>query len=122
MICPNCYKKMKQKTKERFIPDFSGTADDDLFEEYHIYKCSECKIKYNDYTEIWNIPKILLPTDKQKNTILFINNKLNLQLPVLTKEQCKKDINKYFNIAKMEYDNDFENDMSDMYERTEEYY
>ena len=48
MKCPNCKKEMKIKRETGFIPDFSGTADYDLYYDYNIYRCPDCKIKYNE--------------------------------------------------------------------------
>ena len=50
--------------------------------------------------DTWNIPNKLLPTEKQKKTILFINNHLRMDLEALTKHQCWLDIGKYFDEAK----------------------
>lgn len=128
MICPNCDRKMKVKRETGFILDLSGTADYDLYYDYNIYRCPDCKIKYNEdrRNDKWEIPKKLLPTKKQKNTILFINNKLGKNFESLTKRQCWKIINENFDKAKntpkpsnYEYDYD---DIDELYGISEEFY
>ena len=54
MKCPNCKKEMKIKRETGFIPDFSGTADYDLYYDYNIYRCPNCKIKYNEDRKMTN--------------------------------------------------------------------
>lgn len=129
MICPNCDRKMKVKRETGFILDLSGTADYDLYYDYNIYRCPDCKIKYNEdrRNDKWEIPKKLLPTKKQKNTILFINNRLHENFESLTKRQCWKIINKYFDKAKRvslnhSYDNYDYCDIDDIYGISEEFY
>lgn len=99
MKCQNCGKKMKHKKGIGHAIDFSGTAEDwELEYFWETYKCKACKIKYDGRN--WKIPDALLPTEKQKNTISFINNHLDMDLSALTKKQCWSDINKYFEKAK----------------------
>lgn len=129
MICPNCKKEMKIKRETGFILDLSGTADeDDLYYEYNLYRCPDCKIKYDESrrNDKWDIPEKLLPTEKQKNTILFINNRLHEDFESLTKRQCWEIINQNFDKAKntpkpsnYEYDYD---DIDELYGISEEFY
>ena len=129
MICPNCDRKMKVKRETGFILDLSGTADYDLYYDYNIYRCPDCKIQYNEdrKNDKWEIPKKLLPTEKQKNTILFINNRLHKNFESLTKRQCWKIINENFDKAKRgplshSYDNYEYCDIDDIYGISEEFY
>ena len=129
MICPNCDRKMKVKRETGFILDLSGTADYDLYYDYNIYRCPDCKIKYNEdrRNDKWEIPKKLLPTEKQKNTILFINNRLHKNFESLTKKQCWKIINENFDKAKKVssshiYDDCDYDDIDDIYGISEEFY
>lgn len=99
MNCPECEKTMKCKHGTGLHIDFSGTAEEDELTFYWIkYTCKTCHISYNGTD--WTIPDDKQPTDKQKNTILFINNRLHTDLEALTKRQCWRDINRYFNKAK----------------------
>lgn len=99
MNCPNCGREMKYKQGTGECIDFSGTAEDwELEYSWEEYSCRVCKISYDG--NHWIIPKNKLPTEKQKNTILFINNRLNMNLEALTKHQCWLDIGKYFDRAK----------------------
>lgn len=103
MKCPNCEKEMIRNKKTILIPDFGGTADEALYEHYLVYTCKECHIKYTNYIngkDKWEIPFQIKPTEKQINTIFFINNHLDLSLKTLTKKQCWKDINTFFDTAK----------------------
>lgn len=102
MKCPYCNKEMKNKSQyETFrIIDFSGTCEDD-YETKLVpkYECKDCNIKLNDNE--WKIPKKYeRPTQKQINTIRFINNTLDLDIEPLLKIQCQREISKYFNEAK----------------------
>ena len=128
MKCPNCKKEMKIKRETGFIPDFSGTADYDLYYDYNIYRCPDCKIKYNEdrKNDKWEIPKKLLPTEKQKNPILFINNRLGEDFESLTKRQCWEIINQNFDKAKntpkpSNYGYDYD-DIDEVYGISEEFY
>lgn len=102
MRCPCCNREMKNKSKYETsrIIDFSGTCDED-YETRLVkkYKCEDCNIKWKD--DEWKIPKKYeRPTQKQINTIRFINNTLNLDIEPLLKIQCQREISKYFNEAK----------------------
>lgn len=99
MKCPNCGKEMKYKHGTGYHLDFSGTAENwELKYYWQEYSCKLCKITYDGSN--WTIPNDKLPTEKQKKTILFINNHLNMGLEALTKHQCWLDISKYFEEAK----------------------
>lgn len=99
MNCPNCGKEMKHRQITGYEPDFGGTADEDeLKVTWDKYTCKDCKISY-DGTE-WKIPKALRPTEKQVKTLLFINNRLHLNLEPITRQQCWRDTNKYFKTAR----------------------
>jgi len=100
MKCPNCGKEMIDKSyskRERFY----HWEDEEFYYRDNYYEkfvCNDCKISFENDT--WNIPNKLLPTEKQKKTILFINNHLSMDLKALTKHQCWLDIGKYFDKAK----------------------
>ena len=99
MKCPNCDKKMKHSFKEWEvwgIAHWDCDYGDYCYEDK--YFCSPCKIK--NINGKWIIPNKFLPTEKQKKTILFINNHLGMDLEALTKHQCWLDIGKYFHEAK----------------------
>lgn len=99
MKCPNCDNQMKHKIETRQILDLSGTADyDECHYDVDIYKCQTCKIINDDGT--WEIPQKLQPTQKQVNTLSFINNKLGTDEKPLTKHQCWSFINENFEKAK----------------------
>lgn len=62
---------------------------------YHS-KCTACNITYNHLFAYsndfkWDIPKELKPTEKQINTIRFINNRVNkpFAIPLTKREACK---------------------------------
>lgn len=70
--------------------------------------------------------KKLLPTEKQKNTILFINNRLGEDFESLTKRQCWEIINQNFDKAKntpkpSNYGYDYD-DIDEVYGISEEFY
>lgn len=100
MICPNCDKEMKYRDDSYWGSPFQTGPEPD-YPDYirkEVYWCNCCRIrKVND---VWEIPKKYLPTEKQKNTILFINNHLRMNLEALTKHQCWVDTGKYFEKAK----------------------
>ena len=94
MKCINCLTEMKNKSY-----DYYGFGDWDMdypASHHEEYRCPNCKCKYirEDYGEgKWEIPKkVEKPTEKQVNTILFINNKLQMDLKPITKQQCIRDI------------------------------
>ena len=103
MKCPNCEKEMKYTDKGFWGYPFSTRPEPDYPEwsKRDTYICKECKIK--KVNDKWTIPKIYQPTEKQKNTILFINGRLRIDLEAITKHQCWIDINKYFGKAKGRY-------------------
>lgn len=99
MNCPNCQKEMRYKKEIHRILDLSGTADEDeLYYSADTYTCPVCKIKSKNGK--WDIPAKYKPTEKQVNTILFINNRLQTDFESLTKIQCWKTIKENFDKAK----------------------
>lgn len=98
MKCPNCDNQMKHKIETRQILDLSGTADYNEYYDADVYKCPACKITNDDGK--WKIPQKWQPTQKQVNTLLFINNRLEIDEKPLTKHQCWVFINKNFEKAK----------------------
>lgn len=103
MKCPNCDKEMTYRDEGYWgFPLTTGPEPDypDWFKR-DIYSCKDCRIrKVNDE---WKIPEKYAPTEKQQNTILFINNRLSMQIEALTKHQCWLDIGKYFEKAKQSH-------------------
>ena len=102
MKCINCLTEMKDRSYSYYG---LGDWDMDYPASYHEeHRCPNCKCKYvrEDYGQgRWEIPKkVELPTEKQVKTILFINNRLMLSLEAITKQQCIRDIGKYFDKAK----------------------
>ena len=102
MKCINCEAEMKDKSYSYYG---LGDWDMDYPASYHEeHKCPNCKCKYvrEDYGKgKWVIPEhVELPTEKQVRTILFINNKCGLDIKPITKNQCIRDIGKWFDKAK----------------------
>jgi hypothetical protein len=100
MKCPNCGKEMIDKSYSK-LEEFYHWEDEDYYYRKNYYEkfvCNDCKISFED--DEWHIPNNLMPTEKQKKTILFINNHLRMDLEALTKHQCWLDIGKYFEEAK----------------------
>lgn len=100
MLCPNCNLEMQHKYDEWYGHPFSTGPEDDYptlmyIDEYH---CKMCRIK--NINGKWHIPESMKPTEKQIKTILFINNHLQMDLGMLTKNQCWLAINRYFEKAK----------------------
>ena len=100
MLCPNCGKEMDDKSYCR-LESFYHWEDEEIYyrnAEHEKFVCKSCKITYLDGN--WKIPEKYNPTEKQKNTLLFINNHLGMDIKPLTKHQCWLDIGKYFEKAK----------------------
>lgn len=98
MKCPNCGKEMESLDR-RFV-GFGDEPDYDTYE--HIGdECKKCHIKYNEHSRSWELPEELKPTEKQKRTIFFIRNRLDVRDddPVTKKQHCDF-IEKYFDKAK----------------------
>ena len=85
MKCINCKTEMKDKSYSYYG---LGDWDMDYPASYHEeYRCPICKCKYINGK--WEVPKkVEKPTEKQVKTILFINNKLQMALKPITKQQC----------------------------------
>ena len=100
MRCPNCSNEMKYRNDGCWGFPFSTGPEPDYPEwiPRDVYFCNDCRIR--KVNEEWTIPKKYAPTEKQKNTILFINNRLKMKLEALTKHQCWLDIGRYFEEAK----------------------
>lgn len=117
MKCPNCGKEMIDKSYSK-MERFYHWEDEEFYYRNNYYEkfvCNDCKICFENDT--WNIPNNLLPSKKQKKTILFINNRLGMELESLTKYQCWLDIGKYFDEAKRTplYSDDYYLDMQEYY-------
>lgn len=100
MKCPNCGKEMVDKSYSK-LEEFYHWEDEEYYYKNNYYEkfvCNDCNISFED--DKWHIPNNLMPTEKQKKTILFINNHLRMDLEALTKHQCWLDIGKYFDEAK----------------------
>lgn len=98
--CPNCGKEMVDKSYSK-LEEFFHREDKEYYYRNNYYEkfvCNDCNISFED--DKWHIPNTLMPTEKQKKTIIFINNHLGMNLEALTKYQCWLDISKYFNEAK----------------------
>lgn len=98
MICPNCGEEMK--SVDRHYVGFGDEPDYDSYE--HIGdECQKCRIKYDNHSRSWVLPDALKPTEKQKKTVLFIQNRLNIRADnLVTKKQYREFISKYFDEAK----------------------
>ena len=74
--CPNCDKEMDNKSYCK-MEEFYHCGDKEIYYqkvEHKKFVCKSCKIIYLD--DEWKIPEKYNPTEKQKKTILFINNRL----------------------------------------------
>ena len=69
--------------------------------KHEYFSCATCGITYIDGA--WNIPQKYQPTEKQKRTIDYINNRLGKNIKALTKHQCWVDIGKYLKRANNVY-------------------
>lgn len=100
MICPNCDIQMEYKNYCRLEPFYHWEDEETYYQkiQHEKYICKFCNISYID--GVWKVPRKFQPSEKQKNTILFINNHLGMDLKSITKHQCWKDIGKYFESAK----------------------
>lgn len=100
MKCINCNQDIKERYSYVKTIDWdSFSYSDNTYERIVKATCKQCKIKYDNGK--WIIPKNLQPTDKQKKTVLFIENRLNISF---NGEELKTDywkfISEYFNKAK----------------------
>ena len=107
MKCVNCENEMIDKSYSYYTSD---DEDEDWSAVHHEeYICPNCNCKY--IYKKWEIPNAVeRPTLKQKNAILFINNKLSLHLEAITKQQCIRDISKYLAEAKRIEETKWDND------------
>lgn len=98
MLCPECGKVMTS-IDNRYV-GFGDEPDYDLY--IHVGdECRHCRIKYDEHYRSWELPDILKPTEQQKKTVLFIQNRLNVCADSLvTKKQYCDFIGKYFDKAK----------------------
>ena len=98
VICPNCGNPI---TMTEYYKRFYHWED-----ERHYYylatkgECTKCHIQRDDGE--WIIPEDLLPTEKQKKTVMFIRNRLNIPYGEegITKHTYWEFINRYFDKAK----------------------
>lgn len=106
-ICPNCLGKMTKI--DYFIPQITKIKGK-LIESKELtipqrkYFCGRCDIISNNNENFNDRNYIIVnsyhqPTEKQIKTIYLINSKMHLGLRPLTKNQCSRDIDKYFKIA-----------------------
>ncbi len=84
-ICPNCNRPM-------IVISGADTQE-----------CPYCKIVY--HSSQFDIPVLYCPTEKQKNTIAFINKTLNLSLNPLTKNEAYRSIDRYLEPARERVNN-----------------
>lgn len=98
--CPNCGKQMEHETESVSQRGLTTgiEEDDELSSIKERYCCKECKITYDGIQ--WKVPDDMLPTDKQKKTLQFINSRLDMDLEAITKHQCWMVIGQYFDKAK----------------------
>lgn len=98
VLCPNCGKQIKTK---RYFKSFWHWEDE---REYYYPtskgECKTCHIKYDGGE--FTIPNELKPTEKQKKTVMFIRNSLNIPYGEegITKHTYWEFINRYFDKAK----------------------
>lgn len=111
LICPNCGKPIK--LENYFKPFYHWEDERTYYYPTNKGMCNDCHIKYDDGE--WDIPEELLPTEKQKRTVAFIRNRLDIpnEDAGLTKQSYWEFINKYFEQAKKTepphyYDEDLE--------------
>lgn len=72
MICPECGHKMKHRYEYRGEYVFEDCSEL-YYKKVEVFRCPQCKIKYDGE---YHIPKKLQPTEKQKRTVKFIENRL----------------------------------------------
>lgn len=84
MNCPNCDKEMNQTS---YIVNLK-------------YECPSCGILHNSCHNRWLVPDEYKPTEKQKNTLHFINSRLGTYFIPITKRQCSNVIAENFEKAK----------------------
>lgn len=112
MKCPNCNNEMKDKGYMALDWGYGMVGEEEYFYKEK-YRCTSCKIEYQNNK--WTIPKSLKPTEKQENTLLFINNRLGTDFTPITKHQYWEVINKYFEKAKKTSAHYWYDDITDVY-------
>ena len=91
MNCPNCNRKMTDKSYEYYG---WGSWDMDYPDQFHEeFKCGRCNISYINGQ--WKIPRALCPSEKQVKTVSFIENVLGKEAPPPTKNLYWKFIGEY---------------------------
>lgn len=102
MNCPNCEKKMKNKSYSVEVFGFGDEPDyipTNWIEEYH---CKYCKIKYHDGE--WTIPKSIIATEKQLNAGRIIEGNTGIKMPPPTKKLMWKYIQDNMELSKQMYE------------------
>ena len=121
MKCPNCDKEMEDKRYTKLEP-FYHWEDEEVYYQKNTHEkflCKSCGISYTN--DKWKIPQKYFPTEKQKKTILYINNHLGMNIQPLTKHQCWINIGEYFEKAKNTplHDNQYYIDIQEYYGMSE---
>ena len=94
MKCPNCGCNMDNKSFNYYAPiaDWDMDYPPRLHEEYF---CKVCGMKYLNGE--WKIPQEFEPTDKQVNTVMFIERATKFEAPYpLTRGVAREFISRYF--------------------------
>lgn len=109
MKCPECGKEMKLKRTFVEIVDAWGEYDsdsEDWSDDYEYgewietHSCKDCKIKYHENEDRWEIPTQFLPSDKQVKCANWIINLLHTGKPAPTKKSLWLFIKENINAAK----------------------
>lgn len=98
MKCPNCGWNMDNKSFNYYAPiaDWDMDYPPRLHEAYF---CKVCGMKYLNGE--WKIPQEFEPTDKQVNTVMFIERATKFEAPYpLTRRVAREYISRYFELAK----------------------
>ena len=105
MKCPNCDKKMKDKSFWYYgISDWDMDYPGTFHEEY---RCAACDIKY--INDEWIIPnKYQRATEKQIKCAEFICRELGMSYDPILKTKTWKFINTYFDEAKLSREANFQ--------------
>lgn len=128
MNCPQCNKEMKYKCNQYSSFSSGDEPDYDLLFIIESYKCKDCKIvcKIDNSNPIpkidWIVPDEYLPTERQLNTIEFINKYLGLEEICPTKKSAWKFINQNLNQAVIQRNTNFANFCEDNQDWLIEYF